>query len=106
MSVLRLERYFLIVTILVEVRICITGIVTNPRLDAVDQALERDRARGRERSEIANLRERYDGLMDREREVMELVVSGMLNRQVASTLGTSEVTAKDSPRACDAKDEG
>lgn len=63
-------------------------------LDAVDQALERDRARRRERSAIANLRKRNDRLTDREREVTELVVSETLNKQVASTLGTSEVTVK------------
>jgi len=63
-------------------------------LDAVDQALERDRVRRQQHHEIADLRQRYDGLTDREHEVMQLVVSGMLNKQVASRLGTSEITVK------------
>ena len=63
-------------------------------LDAVQQALERDRVRRRQESEGAELRKRYDELTPREREVMQLVVTGMLNKQVASELGTSEVTVK------------
>jgi len=43
---------------------------------------------------VADLRERYEGLTSRQREVMQLVVAGMLNKQVASELGTSEVTVK------------
>jgi len=63
-------------------------------LDAVQQALERDRTRRRQESEVAELRKRYDVLTPREREVMQLVVTGLLNKQVASELGTSEVTVK------------
>jgi FixJ family two-component response regulator len=63
-------------------------------LDAVQQALARDSATRQERSELAVLRERYDKLTPREREVMGLVVSGMLNKQIASELGTSEITIK------------
>jgi len=63
-------------------------------LDAVQQALERDRARRQQRQAVADLRERYEGLTSRQREVMQLVVAGMLNKQVASELGTSEVTVK------------
>jgi FixJ family two-component response regulator len=63
-------------------------------LDAVHQALERDRARRQQQSEIAALRKRYEELTPREREVMQLVVTGMLNKQVASELGTSEITVK------------
>lgn len=63
-------------------------------LDAVQQALERDRARRKQQSETADLRKRYEGLTAREREVMQLVVSGLLNKQVAWELGTSEITAK------------
>lgn len=63
-------------------------------LDAIDQALERDRVKRQQSREIADVRERYEGLTDREREVMQLVVSGMLNKQVASRLGTSEITVK------------
>jgi FixJ family two-component response regulator len=63
-------------------------------LDAVQQALEWDRARRRQQAEVADLRRLYDGLTPREREVMQLVVTGMLNKQVASKLGTSEITVK------------
>jgi FixJ family two-component response regulator len=63
-------------------------------LDAVQQALARDSATRQERADLASLRERYDKLTPREREVMGLVVSGMLNKQIASELGTSEITIK------------
>jgi FixJ family two-component response regulator len=63
-------------------------------LDAVQLALARDSATRRERADFAALRERYDKLTPREREVMGLVVSGMLNKQIASELGTSEITIK------------
>jgi FixJ family two-component response regulator len=63
-------------------------------LDAIRQALDRDRvARGQE-SSLAELRARYGTLSEREREVMGLVVSGMLNKQIASELGISEITVK------------
>jgi FixJ family two-component response regulator len=63
-------------------------------LAAIEQALERDRAEHHGRHELRELRERHASLTPREREVMDLVVSGMLNKQVASALGTSEVTVK------------
>jgi FixJ family two-component response regulator len=63
-------------------------------LDAVHQALERDRVVRQHQSDLAGLRKRYESLTKREREVMGLVVSGMLNKQVASQLGTSEITVK------------
>jgi FixJ family two-component response regulator len=63
-------------------------------LDAVQLALERDRARRQQRSELADVRTRYDKLTPRERQVMDLVVSGMLNKQIASELGTTEITVK------------
>ncbi len=63
-------------------------------LDAIQQALERDRAARQQRTETAELRERFDSLTAREREVMSLVVSGLLNKQIAGELGTSEVTVK------------
>ena len=63
-------------------------------LDAIHQALDRDRIARQQQSELNELRKRYEVLTTREREVMSLVVSGMLNKQVAFELGTSEVTVK------------
>jgi len=63
-------------------------------LDAIHLALERDRATRQQHSELTELRKRYDSLTARERQVMSLVVSGMLNKQVAFDLGTSEITVK------------
>jgi FixJ family two-component response regulator len=63
-------------------------------LDAIHQALDRDRVTHQQQSELAALRKCYDSLTPREREVMALVVSGMLNKQIASELGTSEITVK------------
>jgi len=63
-------------------------------LDAIHLALERDRATRQQQSELTELRKRYDSLTARERQVMSLVVSGMLNKQVAFDLGTSEITVK------------
>jgi FixJ family two-component response regulator len=61
-------------------------------LDAIAQALERDRAARRQRADMTALRQRYDTLTAREREVMRLTVAGLLNKQIASELGTSEKT--------------
>jgi FixJ family two-component response regulator len=63
-------------------------------LDAVGQALDRDRSARRQQSNLAALRKRYETLTAREREVMGLVVSGKLNKQIAFDLGTSEITVK------------
>jgi FixJ family two-component response regulator len=63
-------------------------------LDAIQQALDRDRARRRQEGLTAELRNRVETLTAREREVMALVVSGMLNKQIAAELGTSEITIK------------
>jgi FixJ family two-component response regulator len=63
-------------------------------LDAVTVAIERDRARMRERYETEALRRRYDHLTPREREVMALVVAGLLNKQIAGELATTERTVK------------
>lgn len=63
-------------------------------LDAVQHALERDRLYREELARTLALRERYDTLTSREREVMSLVVTGRLNKQIASELGTSEKTVK------------
>lgn len=63
-------------------------------LDAIQVALERDRARRRQEAEVAVLRERFESLTAREREVLPLVVSGLLNKQIAAEIGTSETTVK------------
>ena len=63
-------------------------------LEAVQQALESDRSARHEKGLTDDLRERYDALTRREREVMRLVVTGMLNKQIAAELGTSEITVK------------
>jgi FixJ family two-component response regulator len=62
-------------------------------IDAIQQALKRDSETKQQQNEIAKLKERYATLTAREREVMLLMVSGMLTKQIASTLGTSEITA-------------
>ena len=63
-------------------------------LDAVRVALERDRARREHEQKLQGLRTRFDSLSPREREVMILVVAGMMNKQVAGEIGISEVTVK------------
>ena len=63
-------------------------------LDAIQHALEIDRSARQERSMMAEVRRRYESLTKREREVMRLVVSGLLNKQIAGELGSSEVTVK------------
>ena len=63
-------------------------------LDAIQQALERDRMARKQRAEINELHNRLDSLTPREREVMGLVVAGLLNKQIAGELGTSETTIK------------
>jgi RNA polymerase sigma factor (sigma-70 family) len=67
---------------------------TQELLDAIQQALDQDRELRERRAEIANLRQCFETLTSREREVMELVVSGLLNKQIASRLGTAEHTVK------------
>jgi FixJ family two-component response regulator len=63
-------------------------------LAAVRQAIDRDRTIRQRRSELAVVQERFDSLTGREREVLELVTVGLLNKQIASKLGTSEITVK------------
>ena len=63
-------------------------------LDAIHQALKKDRSAREQRAKAADLRRRYDLLTPREREVMQLVIAGRLNKQIAGELGTSEVTVK------------
>jgi len=63
-------------------------------LNAIHQALDRDRVRRRQQSDFAGLRKCYQALSTREREVMSLVVSGLLNKQIAFELGISEITVK------------
>ena len=63
-------------------------------LDAIHQAVQRDCVNRKHQAEIAEQRARYDMLTQREREVLGLVVSGLLNKQIASELGTTEFTVK------------
>jgi FixJ family two-component response regulator len=63
-------------------------------LDAIQQALEHARAMRQERADAAKLHARLDALTSREREVMKLVVAGLLNKQIAGELGISEITVK------------
>jgi FixJ family two-component response regulator len=63
-------------------------------LDAIHQALERDRVARQQKNEIAELQHRFERLTARERQVMGLVISGMPTKEIASVLGTSEITAK------------
>src|ERR1700704_6129716 len=63
-------------------------------LDAIHQALDRDRVTRQHQNELSELQMHYERLTAREREVMDLVVSGMLNKQIASELGTSIITVK------------
>jgi FixJ family two-component response regulator len=63
-------------------------------LDAIQQALQLDRAAREQRADINDVRERYQALTAREREVMTLVISGMLNKHIAAKIGASEATVK------------
>ena len=63
-------------------------------LDAVQEAIDRDRAARHQRRELTELRRKYDSLTPRERQVMPLVVTGLLNKQIAAELRTSEATVK------------
>ena len=63
-------------------------------LDAIHQAIERDRGLREKRAEADEARGRYESLTQREREVLQLVVAGLLNKQIADKLGTSEITVK------------
>ena len=75
-------------------------------LSAIRHAIERSRAALDEEAELRALRDRYASLTAREREVMALVVSGLLNKQVGGELGISEITVKAHRGHGDAKDEG
>jgi FixJ family two-component response regulator len=63
-------------------------------LDAIHKAMQRSRERLAQQTEVSELRRRYDELTPREREVMQLVIQGLLNKQIAADLGTSETTVK------------
>jgi FixJ family two-component response regulator len=73
---------------------CVSARRDQELLDAIDHAIKRDSANREQQAEIAELHGRYDLLTQREREVLELVVTGLLNKQIADTLGTSEITVK------------
>jgi FixJ family two-component response regulator len=63
-------------------------------LDAIHKAVDRDRLRREQTAEVTKLRQRYEELTPRERAVMALVTQGLLNKQIAAELGTSETTVK------------
>lgn len=63
-------------------------------IDAIHKAINRDRQRREQKAETTSLQERYEELTSREREVMALVTQGLLNKQIAAELGTSETTVK------------
>src|SRR5579862_1473821 len=63
-------------------------------LDAIQEAIARDRVAWNEREQMAELRARYNSLTPREKEVLKLVASGLLNKQIAAELGASELTIK------------
>ncbi len=63
-------------------------------LDAIQRAIGRDKARRQQQNEGVEIRNRFNSLTPREREVMSLIVEGLLNKQVAAQLGTSETTVK------------
>jgi FixJ family two-component response regulator len=63
-------------------------------LDAIQQAISKDRVAWNQRAQMAELRSRYDTLTAREKEVMKLVAAGLLNKQIGAELGASELTIK------------
>jgi FixJ family two-component response regulator len=63
-------------------------------LEAVQHAIQRDRTERQQRAQLRGLQQRYESLTPRERQVMEGVVRGLLNKQIAGELGTSEITVK------------
>ncbi len=63
-------------------------------LDAIQLALKRDRLRRESEADVQSLRERFESLTPREREILPMVVSGLLNKQIAASIGRSEATVK------------
>jgi len=63
-------------------------------LDAIQEAIAKDRVAWNERAQMADLQSRYDSLTPREKEVLKLVAAGLLNKQIGAELGTSELTVK------------
>ena len=78
----------------------------NALISAIQNAIDRSRTSLEQKAEMDDLRARYASLSGREREVMELVVAGLLNKQVGGELGISEITVKAHPGASDEEDEG
>src|ERR1700732_3105790 len=71
------------------------------RVEVSHLALERDRATRQREAEIATLRDRFESLTPREREVLPWVVSGLLNKQIADAMGTSAATVKVHRNSCE-----
>jgi FixJ family two-component response regulator len=63
-------------------------------LDAIQKAIASDRVLRKERAEVSEIRTRFDSLTPREKEVLDFVVAGLLNKQIAGEMGTSELTVK------------
>jgi FixJ family two-component response regulator len=63
-------------------------------LDAIQEAIAKDRVARNDRAQMADLQSRYDSLTPREKEVLKLVAAGLLNKQIGAELGTSELTVK------------
>ena len=82
------------IAVLSRGRRCTFAMTFGVLLDAIQQGIERDRTRRQENEAVAGLKERFESLTPREREVMALVIIGRLNKQIAGQLGVSEITVK------------
>ncbi len=75
-------------------------------LDAVQKALASDQALRKDRHEVSEIRGRFESLTPREKEVLDLVVTGLLNKQIADQLKDERANSEDSSRTCDGKNPG